>query len=153
MDMKTNKLVDRETVQVSEVSSSNAMEKVECRRVLDRIEQRLPVNILATDQHLGIQKMVCKKFDFAQHQYDVWHLAKSVAKKKKKKKKWQKAKNKGCEQLMPWIPAIKTYLWWSAVTCEGNAQNILEIWLSTTHHITNFHDWGMGPSAVVPMEH
>ena len=139
MDMKTNKVVDMETVQVSEVTSSNALEKEGCRRVLNRIEQELPVNVLATDRHLGIQKMMRLEYDFVQHQYDVWHLAKSVAKKLR-----QKAKKKGCEQLMQWIPAIKTHLWWCAATCEGDAQNMLERWLSVTHHVTNSHDWGYG---------
>ena len=120
MDMYTNKVVDMKTVQSSEVSSSNAMAKAGCRSVLKRIKQELPLDILETDRYHSIRKMM-RDFDYVQHQYDVWHLAKSVAQKLQ-----QKAKKKGCETLMQWIPAIKMHLWWFAASCKGNADDMLE---------------------------
>ncbi|XP_072022164.1 uncharacterized protein [Amphiura filiformis] len=139
MDMDTDLIVDMEVVQKTEVTSSNAMEKEGCRRLLDRLEGEMLIDVLATDRHLGIQKMMREDYDYINHQYDVWHLAKSVAKKLR-----QKAQKRDCGELMDWIPAIKTHLWWAAASCGGDAEEMLERWMSTTHHCTNNHNWGFG---------
>uniref|UniRef100_A0A673IHK2 Uncharacterized protein n=1 Tax=Sinocyclocheilus rhinocerous TaxID=307959 RepID=A0A673IHK2_9TELE len=62
---------------------------------------------------------------------------------------WQKecqklaivAKRKECGGLGEWIPSIVNHLWWSAQTCEGNAEVLKEKWVSVIHHVTNRHDW------------
>ncbi len=38
------------------------------------------IDIPCTDRHLGIQAMMRSDFDYIQHQFDVWHLSKLVAK-------------------------------------------------------------------------
>ena len=139
MDMETDKIVDTETVVVTETKNSNAMEKEACRRVLDRLESELPVSVLCTDRHMGIQKMMREDYSNMTHQYDVWHLAKSIA-----KRLIQKARKKGVEDLLPWVPCIKTHLWWSAATCQGNEMELIEKWQSVTYHVTNQHDWHTG---------
>ena len=45
------------------------------------------------------------------------------------------------QDLAPWIQSISNHLWWSASTCEGNAQLLEENWLSMLKHITNKHTW------------
>ena len=139
MDMDTNKVVDTETVNVKEVSSSNAMEKEALKRVLERMEHEMIIDVLCTDRHLGIQAMMKSEFDYIQHQFDVWHLSKSVA-----KKLVAKAKKKEAEELMSWVPAIKNHLWWSASTCNGDEVTLVEKWQSVSKHVTDNHDWGHG---------
>ncbi len=51
------------------------------------------------------------------------------------------AKRKECVGLGEWIPSIVNHLWWSAQTCEGNAEVLKEKWVSVIHHVTNRHDW------------
>ena len=70
------------------------------------------------------------------HQYDVWHLSKWVV-----KKLTSKARQKGCEELMPWIQSISNHLWWCAATCDGNVVRLREKWKSVLHHIVNKHKW------------
>ena len=150
MDQKTDKILDIETIQVSEVTSSNAMEREGCKRVLDRLGKdfKVPVKVFCTDRHMSIQKMMREEYSSIDHQYDVWHLSKSVC-----KTLMQKAKKKESEELMGWIPAIKNHLWWSASTCHGDKQEMFEKWQSVTHHVTNQHDWGTGTYPSVPMMH
>ena len=70
------------------------------------------------------------------HQYDVWHISKWVTKKLTKK-----AKKKACKELMPWIQSVSNHLWWSAATCDENADILWEKWLSLLNHITGKHSW------------
>ena len=49
------------------------------------------------------------------HQFDPWHLAKSVS-----KKLATASKKSGCNDLAPWIPSIVNHLWWSAESCNRN---------------------------------
>ena len=73
------------------------------------------------------------------HQYDVWHLSKSVTKKLIKK-----AKKKCNEELLPWIQSVSNHLWWSVATCDGNTSVMKEKWLSIINHIANKHKWRGG---------
>ena len=45
---------------------------------------------------------------------------------------------------MPWIPSLKNHLWWSAATCNGDEDQLIEKWQSASKHVTNQHDWGNG---------
>ena len=82
---------------------------------------------------------------YIEHQFDVWHLAKSVTKKLTKKEK-----EKHCCQLFPWIQPISNHLWWAAQSCKGDAQLVVERWKSTVHHISNVHKWNSDPRALFP---
>ena len=77
------------------------------------------------------------------HQYDVWHLAKSVV-----KQLTQKGKQRKCEQLLPWIQSISNHLWWAAQTCNRDVQLLTEKWTSIVYHISNVHEWDGGKGSV-----
>ena len=82
LDETSGKVVDFSLVQVTEVSSSNAMEYEGCKRSLNKLlGQRIPVRCLTTDRHVTITARMKSKYPHIKHQYDVWHLAKSVTKK------------------------------------------------------------------------
>ena len=137
MDEDTGNVVAFNVVQVSEVSSSNAMEKEGFTRSIEMLEGK-GVNItrVATDRHVSIASCMSRDYPHISHQYDVWHLSKWVV-----KKLTNKAKQKGCEQLAPWIQSISNHLWWSAATCDGSVQMLREKWKSVLDHVSNRHKW------------
>ena len=97
MDSAIDLILDYSLIQVSEVGSSVAMEKEGLRRCLDKLlTQGVTITSIATDRHTGVASLMKKEYSFIDHQYDVWHMAKSVTKKLTKK-----AKAKHCGQLYP----------------------------------------------------
>ena len=94
MDEKSNLIVEFSLVQVTEVSSSNAMEYEGCKRSLNSvIKKKVPIRCLTTDRHTTITAKMRTVFPAINHQSDVWHLSKWVTKKlaKKAKKKVMKS--------------------------------------------------------------
>ena len=113
IDQHTDKIVDFHVVQVTEVSSSNAMEREGFKRCMNHIkDHRGQIKDVATDRHVGIRADMKRNFPEIDHQFDVWHLAKSIT-----KKLIEKSKKKDCGKLSPWIKSISNHLWWCAETC------------------------------------
>ena len=137
MDEDTGNVIAFNVVQVSEVASSNAMEKEGFSRCIELLEGKgVKISTVATDRHVSISSSMSKDYPQINHQYDVWHLLKWVVKKLS-----QKAKQKGCEELSPWIQSISNHLWWSAATCNGSVQLLREKWKSVLDHVANKHKW------------
>ena len=82
MDEDTGNVVAFNVAQVSEVSSSNAMEKEGLTRSIEMLEGK-GVNItrVATDRNVSIASCISSYYPHISHQYDVWHLSKWVIKK------------------------------------------------------------------------
>ena len=136
LDTESDKIVAFEIVQKSEVNNSACMEKEGLIRCFKKLQDHgVTVEQLATDRH---PQIVChmKKINTA-HQFDIWHVSKSVV-----KKLAQKAKGKQCEDLRPWIRCIANHLWWCCATCKGDYDLLRDKWLSVLHHIANIHQWG-----------
>lgn len=137
IDQETDKIVDFQVVQVTEVSSSNAMEREGFKRCMNKIQNNGgQIKVVATDRHVGIRADMKNNFPEVDHQYDVWHLSKSIT-----KKLTEKSKKKECGELAPWIKSISNHLWWCAETCEGNKELLREKWISIVHHTANIHSW------------
>ena len=102
LDENTGKIPAFTGVQVTEVTSSNAMEAEGCRRALDSVlANNFQVQCLTTDRHVTITSEMRKKYPRVKHQCDVWLLAKWIV-----KKLTLKAKKKKCQDLLPWIQSI-----------------------------------------------
>ena len=124
-------------VQVTEVTSSNAMEKEGFERCFNELrDEGVHINRIATDRHTSISSTMDKNHQDTIHQYDVWHLSKWIIKKLTKK-----AQVKSCEELKPWIRSVSNHLWWCSATCEGSVDLLQEKWKSILHHVTNKHSW------------
>ncbi|XP_041479210.1 uncharacterized protein LOC121426873 [Lytechinus variegatus] len=137
IDMKSHKILDMSVVQVTEATSSVAMEKIGCQRTLEKIIQDgIDVATVATDRHTGIRKMLRELYPYIIHQFDVWHLTKSIG-----KRLITKSKQKGCSELSQWTQAINNHIWWAAQHCRGDPELIIEMIQSITHHICNIHHW------------
>ena len=119
IDQETDKIVDFSVVQVSEVNNSNAMEREGFKRCMDNIKAGGggQIKVVATDRHVGIRADIKRQYPEVEHQFDVWHLSKSITKKLN-----EKAKKNDCGELSPWIKSISNHLWWCAETCEGDKE-------------------------------
>ena len=81
MDSATDLILDYSLVQVTETGSSVAMEKEGLKRSLDKLlNQGVDILSVATDRHTGVASLMKKCYSYIEHQYDVWHIAKSVTK-------------------------------------------------------------------------
>ena len=128
----SGKIVTFNVVQSTEISSSNAMEKEAFERCLSEVKEQVPVKRKTTDRHVSIASTMKKKHPHIDHQYDVWHLSKSVTKKLTKK-----AKLKGNDDLTHWIKSISNHLSWCSASCNKNADELVEKWKSVLNHISN----------------
>ena len=137
IDQHSNKIVDFHIVQVSEVTSSNAMEREGFKRCMENIQGKgAKVKVVATDRHVSIKSDMKRIYPDVDHQFHVWHLAKSVT-----KKLTEKAKKKDCGDIFPWIKSVSNHLWWCADTCNGDKELLREKWISIVHHTANIHQW------------
>ena len=110
LDQHTDKVIDFKVVQVSEVTSSNAMDREGFQRCMTAIEER-GAKVKVTDGHIGIVADMRKDHPDKDHQLDVWHFRKRI-----NIKLTEKAK-KDCAGLFPWIKSISNHFWWCAETC------------------------------------
>ena len=137
LDVESQKVVDFDVVSVSQVANSNQMEKKGFVTTLGNIEANgIKVDIISTDRHPQIKKDMRVNHAEIDHQFDPWHLAKSVTKKLS-----AASKKAGCSDLAPWIPSIINHLWWCAESCNKDAEVLQEKWVSVIHHVTNRHSW------------
>ncbi|XP_073727064.1 uncharacterized protein [Misgurnus anguillicaudatus] len=71
-------IIHSELVQVTETTSSGAMETVALRRGLDHLlDNGLHVEVLATDRSTSVKKIMREEYEQIDHQFDIWHTAKS----------------------------------------------------------------------------
>ena len=82
-------------------------------------EAGIEIATLVTDRHPQISAVMRKQFSNIKHEFDIWHLAKSLTKKVK-----IASQKKNCQDLRLWTKAISNHLWWSAETCGGDALNL-----------------------------
>ena len=147
MGQTTNKIAATELVHVSEAGSSVACEKTSFM-CLNKLEQeKFQVDLIATDRCPSIAKYMrqCKK---EKHDFDLWHVTKSV-----KKKLFKKMKRKNCAELADWTKATTNHLWWSAKTCGGDERKLKESWLSLKYHTVNKHSWKIGKRKYATTNH
>ena len=81
MDSATDLILDYGLLQVTETGSFVAMEKEGLRCCLGKLlAQGVDITSIATDRHTGVASLIKKDYSFIDHQYDVWHMPKSVTK-------------------------------------------------------------------------
>jgi hypothetical protein len=82
MEAMTSAILDFNVVQVSETGSSSTMELEGFKRCLSKLkESNISIKALATDRHVQIRSFLRNEHPGMKHQFDVWHLAKSICKK------------------------------------------------------------------------
>ena len=91
------------------------------------------MRVVPTDFHVSIKSDMKCIYPDVDHQFNVWHLTKSVTKKLTEKAK------KDCGDLFPLIKSVSSHLWWCANTCNGDKELLGEKWISIVHHTANIH--------------
>lgn len=138
MDMETDQILVFAVVNVTEAGgSSTNMEVLGLERCLNELyDNGLTVEMIATDRHVQVRSFLKKKFPFVVHQFDVWHLAKSI-----RKKLHNVSRKRLNSDLSAWNQSITNHLWWCAANCQGDPDLLEESWGSITHHIVNVHEF------------
>uniref|UniRef100_A0A8C5B2R7 Uncharacterized protein n=1 Tax=Gadus morhua TaxID=8049 RepID=A0A8C5B2R7_GADMO len=111
---RVNKVVDVQLVRSSEVPNSSRCEIEGLKRSIGLLRRHdLHLSTLITDRH----RQLCP--EGTQHYFDVWHIGKT-------------SKDRQCEQLQLWRPAIVNHQYWTAAsTPDGNrARKNLSICMS-----------------------
>ena len=140
MDMDTDKILAFAVVDVTQASgSSTNMEVLAFDRCLQQLLDSgftVDVGLVATDRHVQVRSLLKKKYPAIRHQFDVWHVAKSV-----RKKLHSISHKKVNIDLSPWIQSICNHLWWCAANCDRDCDMLEEMWCSIIYHIVNVHEF------------
>lgn len=72
-----------------------------------------------TDRHKGIRKYIRTQHPKIMHEFDIWHLSKSLM------KRFRPLEKKYLDAFL-WKSSINNHLWWSAQTCEGNGKLLVD---------------------------
>ncbi|KAF4097383.1 hypothetical protein G5714_021391 [Onychostoma macrolepis] len=132
MHVETNKILDLQLIQSSEVGGSYHMEKEGLKRCLDKLESNgLAVDYIITDRRPHIQKYLRER-SITQF-YDVWHFEKGLSKKLDKL-----SQRKDCKVLKTWLHSIKNHIYWSATSSVSGPEKVAK-WTSLLNHIQNVH--------------
>ncbi|VDI15526.1 Hypothetical predicted protein [Mytilus galloprovincialis] len=127
---------DFNLVQVSK-QHHNKMELIGFQRSLASIEAaNLNVGVIVTDRHVQIRRAMKTDHSDKAHQFDVWHMSKSI-----KKKILAIKPKKLLAEIKPWIPSICNHIWWCSRQADGNPDKMEETWKSLLFHISNRHSF------------
>ncbi|XP_073721471.1 uncharacterized protein [Misgurnus anguillicaudatus] len=81
MDESNKQIVAFELMQVSQASSSVAMEPLAFKKGLEKIlDEGIDVKVVTTDRHPSIRKIMREEYPQIIHQFDPWHVAKGLKK-------------------------------------------------------------------------
>uniref|UniRef100_A0A803J2M4 THAP-type domain-containing protein n=1 Tax=Xenopus tropicalis TaxID=8364 RepID=A0A803J2M4_XENTR len=135
MDIMTKKILHFTIEQIFPGQSSGQMEGIAFKKCLSSLEKKgIDVRVMATDRHSCIRSMMKVTYPTINHQFDVWHICKSLVKKLTAASKKRKYKD-----IAHWIGPITNHLWWCSQTCDHNVDNLLDKWRSVLYHIANKH--------------
>lgn len=123
--------------------SSHAMETLGFIKSLDSLFSKLEeLNssmsmILCTDRNLSVAKVIREEPKYANvvHEYDIWHLGKSI-----RKKVIQASRQRNCGLLTLWSKSIVNHFWYCAQSCNGDPDVLVRKWKSLIRHISNDHE-------------
>ena len=95
-DQNSKKVIAVSLTQLTEVEGvSKRMEKTRLIKVLNEVKQKnLTVDQLTADQHLQIKKYLREQEEGIDHEFDFWHLSKSI-----KTKLLKVSEKKACKEL------------------------------------------------------
>uniref|UniRef100_A0A803K582 THAP-type domain-containing protein n=1 Tax=Xenopus tropicalis TaxID=8364 RepID=A0A803K582_XENTR len=135
MDVLSKKIISYTIEQLGPGKNSYNLEKESFQSCLDGLlADNVNVKIVATDRHSVIRNVMSTKYENIDHQFDVWHLCKSL-----NKKLMAASKKKNCGDISKWISSITNHLWWCSQTCDQNVEVLLSKWKSLMFHISNVH--------------
>ncbi|XP_073669281.1 uncharacterized protein [Paramisgurnus dabryanus] len=144
MELDSKEIVHVATIDKRQTNwNSNIMEKQGFIQTVDKLTQEIKVVEFCTDAHVQIAALLNPdkgryKDLRIHHSLDMWHGAKSLAKKIS-----TAAKMKGQAVLLHWLRDIVNHFWWCCKTAE-TFQEFLGLWIGVLHHVCNNHTWETG---------
>ncbi|XP_039637914.1 uncharacterized protein LOC120546783 [Perca fluviatilis] len=136
---RINKVLDLQLVQSSEVPSSTWCKIEGLKRSVQFLkDQVMQVSALITDRNRQVAKWVREELcpEGTSHFYDIWHIGQSL-----QKALVTVAKEKDCEDLKLWRPAIIDHLYWTASsTPNGDPDKMEAKWQSMLNHVQDIHE-------------
>ncbi|XP_056406820.1 uncharacterized protein LOC130297972 [Hyla sarda] len=137
MDVETNNILSFDTQQIGSGVSSVGLEKIVCRNALDYfLSNDVKIFMICMDRHVAIRKMLREEYSDIKHEFDVWHLVKSIG-----KTLLAASKRKQCKDLTEWISPIKNHIWWSGNTCKKYPDELLVRLNSVLNHVRDIYTW------------
>ncbi|XP_063049644.1 uncharacterized protein LOC134444138 [Engraulis encrasicolus] len=94
------------------------------------------VGVIVTDRSPSIRKMMRESYANIRHEYDPWHVNKSL-----KKKLVTISNKKDNRELRPWVRSITNHLYWACSSSHGDGQECVRRWLTILNHIRGIHRW------------
>ncbi|XP_076128018.1 uncharacterized protein LOC143109247 [Alosa pseudoharengus] len=94
------------------------------------------IGVMVTDRSPSIRKFMRESYANIRHEYDPWHVNKSL-----KKKLVTVSKKKDHRELLPWVRSINNHLYWSCSSSHGDEEECVRRWKSVLHHIRGIHRW------------
>ncbi|CAH2293317.1 PREDICTED: uncharacterized protein LOC100485380 [Pelobates cultripes] len=137
LEEKSQKIIECNTIQVSEEKSSIAMESLAFKRCMDQVlADKILISILVTNHHVSIRKIMRERYKHINHQFDIWHYCRSIYLKLS-----TICRQSMYKELVPWQNSIINHMWAACSYSKGNPVLLKEKWLSVMHHIINEHEW------------
>eukprot|EP00112_Aurelia_sp_Birch-Aquarium-sp1_P026001 Seg8953.4 transcript_id=Seg8953.4/GoldUCD/mRNA.D3Y31 product="hypothetical protein" protein_id=Seg8953.4/GoldUCD/D3Y31 len=146
MESETGAVLDMKIVDKRETKGiSTNMEVYAAEKMIIKLKDMYTLNEIVTDASSSVAKRISDlkgiypEIQHLFHSFDTWHKSKSISKKLHKI-----AKIKGNEKLSQWIEDIINHFWYSSEHCNGNLEELKEMWLSMLHHVCGEHKWANG---------
>ena len=123
--------------QANETGGSQQTELEGAKRCFSYLQRLgLTIAIFVSDWHRGIAKWIRENCVNTRHYYDIWHVARSLA-----KKLLSLSKEKGCEIIKHWMKGIRRHIYWCATSTKAGFESlIIAKWNSFMRHVSNKHD-------------
>ncbi|CAI6376865.1 unnamed protein product [Macrosiphum euphorbiae] len=134
MDVQTGKIIGFKLVKKLMVQGD--LERYACGSLLNELvnEENCKIDIFLTDRHKGIRCDMRINHSNIEHEFDIWHISKSLMKR-------MKTLDKKYPDAFLWKTSISNHLWWSAQTCHGDGDLLVKKFTSILKHISNIHEW------------
>ncbi|TKS89382.1 Zinc finger protein [Collichthys lucidus] len=144
MENESKEVIHVATVEKRQTSwDSVVMEKEGFIETVDKLTSEIKLVEICTDAHDQIAALMDPgggryKALGIHHSLDVWHGAKSLA-----KKIAVAAKNEGQSILLVWMKDIVNHFWWCCKTAKTTEQ-FHPLWVGIIHHVCDVHTWSRG---------
>jgi len=127
IDLNSSKIIDFKLVQKGMFKGD--LERKACEMLLEEIVgQGCKIDLFRTDRHKKIRYDIRTKFSEIQHEFDIWHLSKSLMKR-------MKVLDKKYPDAYLWKASINNHLWWLSKTCKEDGLLLTQkMYISSSTH-------------------
>ena len=101
----------------------------------------LKIATFISDRHRGIAKWVRESQPDTKHFFDIWHVARTIA-----KKMLAASKERGCKAIKGWIRGVRNHLYWCVTSTKAGFESMIAAkWTSFMRQIANRHNGHPNP--------